>query len=212
MGSPGSGGAAGAAGTGTGNAIFGQQAGTVPSNLTITVQPFPISEGEPYNGTVATFTDTNPQDFSSDFEATIDWGDGTPATAGTISQPGGADTPFVVTGAHTYDSPGGYPLVVSIHNVAADTDTLGNVDISRDTNYQATGTIALDPADPRLLFAASNQSVPGAVEASSPPTAPTAARPGRHAPWAPAAEPMATAFRWLKASPKPRSTSSAIST
>ena len=88
IGASGAAGAAGAAGAGTGNAIFGQQAGTVPSQLTITVQPFPIREGEPYNGTVATFTDTNPQDFSSDFEATIDWGDGSPTTAGTISQPG----------------------------------------------------------------------------------------------------------------------------
>ena len=131
--------------------------------MTITVQPFPISEGEPFSGTVATFTDTNPQDFSSDFLATIDWGDGTPTTAGTISQPGGADSPFVVTGAHTYDSPGGYPLIVTIHNVSADTDTLGNVDISRDPNYQAEGTIALDPANPMLLFAASNQNVPGVV-------------------------------------------------
>ncbi len=162
-GAPGVAGAAGAPGAGMGNAIFGQQVANVPSHLAITVQPFPISEGEPYNGTVATFTDTNPQDDSGDFTATIDWGDGTPSTAGTISQPGGADTPFVVSGSHTYDSPGGYPLMVTIQNVDADTDTVGNVDISQNPNYQAEGTIALDPANPRLLFAASNQDVPGVI-------------------------------------------------
>ena len=41
----------------------------------------------------------------SDFTATIDWGDGTPLTAGTISQPvpGGA---FIVSGSHTYADSG----------------------------------------------------------------------------------------------------------
>ena len=41
----------------------------------------------------------------ADFTATIDWGDGTPLTAGTISQPGGVGTAYVVTGSHTYADP-----------------------------------------------------------------------------------------------------------
>ena len=42
----------------------------------------------------------------ADFKAKIDWGDGTPLTAGTISQPGGAGTAYIVSGAHTYADSG----------------------------------------------------------------------------------------------------------
>ena len=39
-------------------------------------------------------------------QATIDWGDGTPLTAGTISQPGGVGTAYIVSGSHTYADSG----------------------------------------------------------------------------------------------------------
>ena len=136
---------------------------TAPGVLSITVQSFPATEGMPYDGPVATFTDSNSNDVAGNFTATINWGDGSATSVGAITQPGGAGTPFVVSGSHTYDSPGGYPLMVTIHNVAAHTDTMGNVDISQDPNYQGEGTIALDPANPNLLFAASNQDVPGVI-------------------------------------------------
>jgi hypothetical protein len=54
------------------------------------------------NHTVATFTDANPAAPVSDFTALISWGDGAPATAGSITQPGGVGTAFVVQGNHTY--------------------------------------------------------------------------------------------------------------
>ena len=136
---------------------------TAPGVLSITVQSFPATEGMPYDGPVATFTDSNSNDVAGNFTATINWGDGSATSVGAITQPGGAGTPFVVSGSHTYDSPGGYPLMVTIHNVAAHTDTMGNVDISQDPNYQGEGTIATDPANPNLLFAASNQDVPGVI-------------------------------------------------
>ena len=56
---------------------------------------------------------------------TIDWGDGTPETTGTISQPGGVGTAFVVSGTHTYADTGvnggigHYPITVDVHD---DTD------------------------------------------------------------------------------------------
>ena len=56
----------------------------------------------------------------ADFTATIDWGDGTPLTAGTVSQPGGVGTAFIVSGSHTYaDSgvnggTGTYPIQVFV--------------------------------------------------------------------------------------------------
>ena len=47
-----------------------------------------------------------PSSTIADFTATIDWGDGTPMTAGTVSQPGGVGTAFIVSGSHTYADSG----------------------------------------------------------------------------------------------------------
>jgi hypothetical protein len=64
--------------------------------------PFQVFSGE-----VAEFTDANPAAPINDFRATIDWGDGTPQSAGTIIQPGILPgTPFYVTGSHTYATSG----------------------------------------------------------------------------------------------------------
>jgi RHS repeat-associated protein len=52
-----------------------------------------------FNGTVATFSDADPAGTIVDYNATIDWGDGT-STAGTIT--GNAGGPFTVTGSHVY--------------------------------------------------------------------------------------------------------------
>jgi hypothetical protein len=74
------------------------------------------------NHTVATFTDANPAAPLSDFTAMINWGDGTPATAGAVSQPNGVGTAFVVQGNHTY--PAGthlFTITVSINDVGGST-------------------------------------------------------------------------------------------
>ncbi|QIK65883.1 hypothetical protein G7072_05625 [Nocardioides sp. HDW12B] len=52
------------------------------------------------NNAVATFADANPFGLLSDLSATIDWGDGTAPTVGTVS--GGVGGPFTVSGAHDY--------------------------------------------------------------------------------------------------------------
>ncbi len=69
------------------------------------------------NVTVATFNDANPTSTASDFTATIDWGDGTPTTIGTIVQPGGVGTPFDVEGTHAYAKPGTYATKVVVTDV-----------------------------------------------------------------------------------------------
>jgi hypothetical protein len=63
-----------------------------------------------YSGTVAAFSDANSTAASGDFTATIDWGDGTPASTGTVTGSGGS---YTVTGAHTYTATG--PFVISTH-------------------------------------------------------------------------------------------------
>ncbi len=68
---------------------------------------------------VAYFFDANPapptgSSTIADFTATIDWGDGTPPSAGTVVQPGGAGTQYIVDGSHTYAEQGAYPIQVFI--------------------------------------------------------------------------------------------------
>ena len=123
--------------------------------LPVTVHALPATEGEPFSGLVATFTDPDPAAVSTDFTATIDWGDGT-ASNGTVIQQGGAGSPFQVNGSHTYDEEGGYPITVQIHDSVTDLDSVGNVNISRLVGDQSEGTIAVDPVNPNLVFAASN--------------------------------------------------------
>ncbi len=53
---------------------------------------------------VGSFTDANPNAPLSDFKALINWGDGTAASAATITQPGGVGTPFVVSGGHIFSA------------------------------------------------------------------------------------------------------------
>ena len=97
---------------------------TVVANSTATVVPGPLSlepttisatEGVAANNvTVATLSGPG-----SSSTATIDWGDGSPATAGTITASGGL---YTVTGSHTYASVGNYTVTVSAVDSAGDTD------------------------------------------------------------------------------------------
>src|SRR5208337_1595458 len=48
----------------------------------------------------------NPISTIADFTAEVDLGDGTPKTFGTISQPGGVGTAYIVSGSHTYADSG----------------------------------------------------------------------------------------------------------
>jgi probable HAF family extracellular repeat protein len=65
---------------------------------------------------VATFTDPDAKDGATDFSATINWGDGSPAGTGTIValQGGG----FAVEGTHTYAQHGSYQVSATINDTA----------------------------------------------------------------------------------------------
>jgi hypothetical protein len=64
--------------------------------------------GTPFTGQVATFVNNNPSKPVA--SATINWGDGTDATAGTISGSG----PYSVSGTHTYANAGSFPINVTL--------------------------------------------------------------------------------------------------
>jgi hypothetical protein len=83
--------------------------------LTASPVNFTALAGTQFNGSVATFTDANPDAQASDFTATINWGDGTATTTGTVAAASGGG--FVVTGTHTYASTGSYTTTVSIADV-----------------------------------------------------------------------------------------------
>jgi len=80
---------------------------TLDAPLSVTPTNFSGTEGSTLtNVVVATFTDGDPNGVAGDYTATIAWGDGTSASAGTVSLGTGN---FVVTGSHTYaeESPAG---------------------------------------------------------------------------------------------------------
>ena len=102
------------------------------SGAAITVNANPIgategSQGAFTNLQVATFTSDDAALLSSDFSATIDWGDGTSSTpaSGDVSITAGSNGTFTVTGAHTYleEAPGASALTMTV--TIAENATLG---------------------------------------------------------------------------------------
>ncbi|HEV2946003.1 MAG TPA: VCBS repeat-containing protein [Gemmataceae bacterium] len=93
----------------------------IDAGISAALIPLSVGEGKSFSGSVATFTDANPQAPLSDFtglnNVTIDWGDGSATTTGTVTQPGGTGTAFVVTGSHTYGEEGHHTFRVTIHDI-----------------------------------------------------------------------------------------------
>jgi hypothetical protein len=92
------------------------------SATTITAMPvdFSVAEGSMFNGAVATFEDDNGAATPADFTATIDWGDGSATTPGTIASSSAA---FTVSGQHTYADEGSFTVTVTISDVSPGTGT-----------------------------------------------------------------------------------------
>ena len=70
----------------------------------------PPFSAEAFAGPTAAFTDDNKAAPSTDFTATIDWGDGT-SSPGTVSGGGGS---YTVSGTHTYSSSGTFTITTTI--------------------------------------------------------------------------------------------------
>jgi streptogramin lyase len=93
-----------------------------------------VQENTVYTGTVATFTDPNPNASASDFTAVISWGDGRGGvfsgntSIGTITRDDKGH--FLVTeqpdlsGPHVYAAAGNYPLSVTVTDVGGSTVTI----------------------------------------------------------------------------------------
>jgi hypothetical protein len=73
--------------------------------------------------TVAEFSDPDPTAHTGGYAVAINWGDGTPLDPGTVTQPGGAGTPFFVAYSHTYTDTGTFTVEVQIFDEAGTSAT-----------------------------------------------------------------------------------------
>jgi hypothetical protein len=94
--------------------------------ITASGATFSAVEGQSFSGPVATFSDPDTASTRSEYSATIDWGDASASSAGTISGSGGN---FTVSGTHTYAEEGQYHPTVTI----TDTDNSSNTATAHST-------------------------------------------------------------------------------
>jgi hypothetical protein len=96
------------------------------------------NEGASVSLTNATFTDANPGDHTADFTATIDWGDGTAPTTGTVSY-NSVTKVYTIAGSHTYAEEGTYTPTVTVKD---------NVDVGGTSSTTITGTATIINPEP----------------------------------------------------------------
>jgi hypothetical protein len=103
--------------------------------------------GTQLGATVARFTDADPNGVVSEYAASINWGDDSPSTAGTVSAAAGGG--FEVKGSHTYAAPGQYAITVTINDeggakttATSSADIVGPPTVSNVTVLSATETTA----------------------------------------------------------------------
>lgn len=96
---------------GTATATVTSTALVASHSVTVTVPGFSVAEATAFNGTVATFTDTDTTKTPASFTSIINWGDGMPTSAGTVT---GASGSFTLTGQHTYADEGTFPVSVTV--------------------------------------------------------------------------------------------------
>jgi Bacterial Ig-like domain (group 1) len=155
------------AGTDTVVASFVDSTGTTDFSNPVTVDwEAPIKatginvsavEGAPFTGPVASFTDPDPASTAAEYAATINWGDGT--SPGTISGPTGG--PFTVSGSHTYEEEGSYPVTVTI----TDVDFAANTATAHSTATVADAPLASTCATPAVSSTSFSGPVAGLTDA-----------------------------------------------
>ncbi len=98
---------------------------------------------------VATFTDPGGAGPLSAYSATINWKDGTPASAGAITLSGGV---FTVKGSHTYEDQGTYHPAIVIHRASApDSNVVTDTAAVADAPLTGKNGVALNGVEGRLV-------------------------------------------------------------
>ena len=104
------------------------------SSIPRAITPF---ENTAFYTVVASVYDTNPYGTADDFQASIDWGDGS-VSSGTISS--NAVSHFDVLGSHTYAHEGLYPVTVTVQDSGGSSTVANSVAHTMDTGMVGTGT------------------------------------------------------------------------
>ena len=84
-----------------------------PTTTAVTIHPV---EGAPFTSTVASFTDDDTAAVPADYVVTINWGDGSASSTGTVS---GSNGSYSIGGTHTYEQYGTYTVGVDLRTVPA---------------------------------------------------------------------------------------------
>ena len=119
-----------------------------------------LHQGVSFTGDLAIFADANSSATSSDWTATIDWGDGSPIVAGTISQPG--PQTFDVSGTHTYLLAGSFTYTVNFADAGG---TSGHVTGIADVAPSADLSIVIT-GPPTVLINGDGHTAPSTVSYS----------------------------------------------
>jgi hypothetical protein len=97
-------------------------------------------EGIPFNGTVASFTDADPNAVAGNYSATITWGDGHTSTGTVTANPAGG---FNVTGTNTYAAAGSHSVGVVVQDVGgASTNASSSVVVADAALTETGGTLS----------------------------------------------------------------------
>jgi hypothetical protein len=105
-------------------------------NATLTPVPLEIRvvEDVPFAAVIGGFTDANPTGEAGDFTASIDWGDGSAPSIGTIELSGivGSVLHYQVSGAHGYADEDSYPVLISVTETGSETFVIASTVIAGD--------------------------------------------------------------------------------
>ena len=113
-----------------------------PAVVVTPVAPLSSVEGSFSNFTLATFTDPAGAEAIGNYQATINWGDGT-TSAGTITA-GTMPGTFVVSGGHSFVEDGTFHPTVSVSHGTAPAGTATDTLNVSDPNIVVTGGLSLD--------------------------------------------------------------------
>jgi hypothetical protein len=113
---------------------------TVTDVLAVTADSFTVAQGTAFNGTIATFTDSDPASPIGEYSASIDWGDGNTTAASSVSGNAGS---FTVGAQHTYTLEGSYSVTVTV----VKTETKSSITMSGKATATVTDVLAVTADD-----------------------------------------------------------------
>src|SRR5207245_10930553 len=92
------------------------------------------TEGTSFSGSVGTFIDSDGNTNPALYTATINWGDGTGTSSGTVTGSGGTNG-VTVSGTHTYAEEGSFAVRVSITDTDTSTYTINSTALVADAGW-----------------------------------------------------------------------------